>query len=380
MMTARRIEEIEVLRAAAIGMVMIEHMPFNLIYWRNALEDFTTEVWNGGVGVDLFFVISGYVIARGLLPRLAACASRTAYLTTTLTFLLHRLWRLQPAAWLWLLLPLVATALFNRSGAFHTMRYNLAAALASILAVNNVRNGFIADGWSMGLYFPYWSLSLEEQFYLLLPAAALLRGKLAWVMAAALAYQFVMPATDFTVATRPGALAVGVLLAIWGQQPDYAACEPRFLARGARGTVFLTILLVLLGFPRGGMLFQQDPPGFALVAVLAGILVYTASFDSGYLLGPGAARRLLVWVGARSYALYLAHIPCYALAREIVFRMHPPSLFHGAAETAALVTLGVSLTIISAVLSHRFVELPARRYGRSLRIAAPEETPVPEPA
>ena len=360
-MTTRRIEEIEVLRAAAIGMVLIEHMPINLIYWRDALEDFTTDIWNGGVGVDLFFVISGYVIARGLLPRLAACASHSAYLTTTLTFLLHRFWRLQPAAWLWLLLPLIPTALFNRSGAFHTMPNNLAAALASLLAVNNIRNGFIADGWSMGLYFPYWSLSLEEQFYVLLPAAALLRGKLVWVMGAALAYQFVMPGTHFAVATRPGALALGVLLAMWGQQTDYAACEPHILGQGKL---------------RGVVLFQQNPPGFALVAVLSGILVYAASFDKGYLLGPGAVRSGLAWVGARSYALYLAHMPCYALAREVVFRLHPPALLHGAGETAALVTLGISLTVLGAMLSYRFLEVPARRYGRSLRIAALVDAPA----
>ena len=190
-------------------------------------------------------------------------------------------------------------------------------------------------------------------------------------MAAAVAYQFVMPASDIAVATRPGALALGVLLAVWSERPDYTACEPRFLAHGGgRGPAFLLAILALLGLPRGGLLFQEHPPGFALVAVLAGILVYTASFDRGYLLRPGISRRIAGWLGARSYALYLTHIPCYALAREIVYRVHPPTLFHPTIELAALVALGVMLTLALALLSYRFVELPARRYGRSLQLVA----------
>lgn len=366
----RRIADIEVLRAAAILMVMLEHMGINLLYWHSPLLDFSADWWRGASGVDLFFTISGFVIARGLVPRLQSSVAGAGYLAETLTFLLRRFWRLQPAAWFWLALPILPTIFLNHSGAFHTLRYNLSAALASILAFNNLRNAHLTQGWTMGLYFPYWSLSLEEQFYLALPVVVLLFGRnLIWAMLALVAYQFMEPWNQSFIVTRPGELAMGVLLAIWSRDPAYRMTEPRFLAKGAGlRLAYAGGLLLLLGLSLSNLTYPLRQMAFAFAAVLTGLLVHAASFDRGYIMRSCVARRVLVWIGARSYALYLAHIPSYALAREIMFRLRPPRLDHDAIEYAGLIALGLGFTFVLAELSFRFVELPCRQYGRSLRV------------
>jgi peptidoglycan/LPS O-acetylase OafA/YrhL len=366
-----RIADIEVLRAAAILMVMVEHMSINLLYWHGGLLDFTTDLWRGAAGVDLFFTISGFVIARALLPRLAACHTGTAYLAESLTFLVRRFWRLQPAAWLWLALPIAPTVLFNASGAFHTLRANLSAGLACLLAFNNLRNAQITEGWAMGIYFPYWSLSLEEQFYALLPVLALMfRRRLVWALLALVAYQFTEPFVQALIVTRPGELAMGVLLAIWARHPAYGLLEPRALAGAAwRRLAFSGGLLALLGLSLSTLLYPLRSMAFGFAAAITGVLVYAASFDRGYIMAPGFWRGVMVWIGARSYALYLAHIPCYALAREIMFRLRPPDFTHDSAEATGLIAIGVALTFVLADASYRLVEMPCRRYGRRLRVA-----------
>ena len=367
--------DIQVLRAAAILMVLIEHVQINLFYWRSSLQDFQRQYWEGKTGVDLFFVISGFVISRNLVPRLQACASGTEYYAETATFLLRRFWRLQPMAWFWVAFPLLLAATLNYSGAFHTALANNGSAITAVFAINNLRGALLPPvGSPPSLFFPYWSLSLEEQFYLVLPVLVLVSRKhLVGVLLVIVASQWVVPAIPVLIYTRPGALCLGVLLALWRDNPAYGMAEPRFLAGGSlmRGA-FLLIMLALLGSLTTEQFFEVQQVRLGLTETLAGVLVYAASFDRGYIMSAGLLRNLLGWVGGRSYALYLAHIPAYALARELIWYVHRPTFFHGNAEAAAHLTLGFALTGVFAELSHRFIEVPCRAYGRGLRLAVPE--------
>ena len=370
--TERRIEEIEVLRAIAVMMVLVEHIPINLFYWHSGLQDAVPSWWSGGTGVDLFFTISGFVIVRSLLPRLQA-AQGANFLAETLTFLLRRFWRLQPSAWLWLIIPTILSATFNETQTFHDVRSNVASAVTAILAVNNLRFGALFGVGDTGITFPYWSLSLEEQFYLLLPIAIyFLRKRLVFLMAGLLVYQFCMPAGAIYNSTRPGAIAVGVLLAMWSLHPSYRMARPAFLAQSAPlRFCFVTALVLLLGALGSDLPSPLFAVAYGMVAVLAGVLVYSASFSAGYIMRDGLVRRCFVWVGARSYAIYLVHMPAFALTREIYYHFSAPVWV--ASTWLMLQYLGIAFAIIAAVaeLNYRFVEIPARRYGRTLRIAAP---------
>ena len=366
--------DIQVLRAVAIIMVMVEHMMINLFYWHSSLEDFLFDYWRGAPGVDLFFVISGYVIARSLLPRLRAYRDGVEFAAASLTFLLRRFWRLQPPVWLWIAIPLVLAVTFNRSNAFHGLDGNLPSALTALLAVNNLRSAFQPmQGATPQVLFPYWSLSLEEQFYLLLPVLVFLfRKRLGLVMAILVAYQFVAPWTGIFIQTRPGALAAGVLLAMWRDLPAYRVAEPLFLGRSATiRLLFLCCMVLLLGLTLSGLFNPLQSIRFGLQVMLGSALVYAASFDQGYIMSPGRIRQIFEWIGARSYAIYLVHVPAYALARELLYRWHPPTFVHDNIEAAQHIVLGVTLTLLFSTVTYRFVETPFRRYGRSLEITAP---------
>src|SRR5476649_2292342 len=113
------------------------------------------------VGVDLFFAISGFVIARSLIPALQGCSTRQEYWQQTRNFWLRRAFRLLPSAWLWLALMLLACVFINRSGAFGTLQANLQATLAGVAQYANFRFADSFFHYEYGTSFVYWSLSLE---------------------------------------------------------------------------------------------------------------------------------------------------------------------------------------------------------------------------
>jgi peptidoglycan/LPS O-acetylase OafA/YrhL len=102
------------------------------------------------------------------------------------------------------------------------------------------------------------------------------------------------------------------------------------------------------------------PYDVGLMGVFSTALVFLAAQDRGLILDAGMMRRVMVWVGSRSYALYLIHIPAFFAAREIWFRIGGPS----GDLLVALTAIGILL--ICAELNWRFVEQPLRRYGAGI--------------
>ncbi|WP_428392645.1 acyltransferase family protein [Lichenicoccus sp.] len=362
-----RIADIELLRGAAITMVVIEHLHLNLVVWRSGFLEALSRCWQGWTGVDLFLAISGFVIGRSLLPTLIM-EQGIGFLNRTLAFWTRRAWRLLPLAWLWLLIPLLASIVFNKSGAFGTVMANYRNLIAAVLDVANFRIAEVFGKSPSGPTFPYWSLSLEEQFYLVLPLLILVfRRRLPWVLGLLVVLQFVEPHVPLAMLTRTGALAVGVLLAFWSGTDAWRLCEPSSLrTKAAARFVTLVLPLLLLG-AIGSEQVVSPTLAVGLVALVAGILVWLASYDRDYLLHGVLPRRVILWLGSRSYAIYLIHIPAFAATREIWFRLSPAgTLFDGRfawrfAVTALVLVLGCS------EVSHRLVEYPLRRRG--VRIA-----------
>mgnify|MGYP003378655985 CR=1 FL=1 len=96
----KKIQDIEVLRGIAVLFVCVEHMHMNLFAWVPGQWHQMFYGWSGmWSGVDLFFVISGFVIARDLVPRLAATGSTHERLVVSVAFWIRRAWRLIPSAW-----------------------------------------------------------------------------------------------------------------------------------------------------------------------------------------------------------------------------------------------------------------------------------------
>ncbi|MFD7077977.1 acyltransferase family protein [Nocardioides sp. NPDC059952] len=344
--------EIQALRTAAVLGVVLFHL------WPGAIR-------GGYAGVDVFFVISGFLITSHLVREAAKPGG-----VRLGAFWARRIRRLLPAALLVLVCGAVATyvlvpeALWQQflretvAAAFYVENWQLSWAAVDYLAAD--------DPPSPAQH--YWSLSVEEQFYILWPllivAAAFLtrrrperriaaiRGVIAAVLVASFAASVVITATDgaaayFVTHTRAWEFAVGGLLAV------LPAASSRAPARWA-APVAVAGWAGLLG---ALILFRESlpfPGWVALLPVLGTALVIWA----GAVRGAGAAvvgNPVVQWIGTVSYSLYLWHWPLV-----VVVPATGPVLGTWLREPLILlVTIGLS------ALSYRFVETPFRT-GRIL--------------
>jgi peptidoglycan/LPS O-acetylase OafA/YrhL len=365
--TLRRNNEIECLRAIAVLGVAFHHMLGNL--FKNGLPALGAapkylDFW---FGVDLFFAISGYVIARSLLPQLAASEGKLRQQMAMVgAFWIRRAWRLLPSAWLWLGLTLLAVAAFNRSSAFGTLHANLMATLAGLFDYANIRFAHAFFRYEYGASFVYWSLSLEEQFYFLLPLLVLcLRRRIDLFMIALVAVQFALIRTPLLMSLRTDAIALGVLLAMAAPTSIYASAAPRYLL--GLGTLrwivpgLLLALLAMLAAPI--MMYWRLHVG--MIAVISVVLVWIASYNRGYLFPEGRIERCLVWIGARSYAIYLIHVPVFFLIREVCYRLNV-GISNTGLPAVVFAIVAAGLIALFAELNYRYVEQPLRRRGRRI--------------
>jgi peptidoglycan/LPS O-acetylase OafA/YrhL len=365
-MTSKRIMDIEVLRAIAVLGVLFHHLQGSLftdpVPLLEQIHGWAQPWW----GVDLFFAISGFVIARSLIPTLQGCTTRQEYWQETRNFWLRRAFRLLPSAWLWLALMLLACVFLNRSGAFGTLAANLQATLAGVLQYANFRFADSFFHYEYGSSFVYWSLALEEQFYLLFPLLILLfRRHLVWALLALVAVQILTVRTPLLMVVRTDALALGVLLAMWSAQPSYQRWQPTCLRRPWAGISALIAIGLLLSFMATDR-FTFASYRIGSIAVLSAVLVWIASYNRDYLMPAGAVQRLLAWVGSRSYGIYLIHIPAYQLVRELIFRLQNAGLPSPAGHPIVTLLLAFGLIVLLSELNYRFIEMPMRNRGAAL--------------
>jgi peptidoglycan/LPS O-acetylase OafA/YrhL len=361
----KKISDIEVLRAFAVIFVCIEHINVNLFSWSSDFQRAFfgwTGMWSG---VDLFFVISGFVITRDLLPKVNDTTSKNQFFKVSISFWIRRAWRLIPSAWMWLIIILIGCVIFNESGAWGSFRSNLEGALAAFFNVANLRVWAVYGVYEAGATFPYWSLSLEEQFYLILPFLFLFSGKrLPIILCLIVVIQLILPRYPLMVILRTDALALGVLIAIWSKSDSYRLFKPIFLTSIMARVILLPVLalgLILIG----GEDFHI-PVEISLIAFISAILVFISSFDEDYIFPKCWAKNILIWIGARSYAIYLIHIPAYFATREIWYRFEPEGTIFNGSYTMEYLLTALILIVIFAELNYRFIEVPLRRKGTKI--------------
>ncbi|WP_371133344.1 acyltransferase family protein [Pseudomonas sp.] len=369
---SRRIADIEVLRAVAVLFVIFQHAG-SLFPWTSPVLETLYAYLGGTFGVDLFFAVSGFVIARDLIPRLLGAPDRATAWKTMLAFWLRRMWRLWPSAWLWLGLTLLAVLAFNRSGVFGGFEANLQATFAGIFQYANVR--FAQDFMvrEIGASFVYWSLSLEEQFYLLFPVLIVLfRRHLGWALLTVALIQICMPRQQlYLMMFRTDALALGILLALWSHKVSWPAALSAFSALGRWGCLLLALTCIGIMALLSGRL-ELTRYAIGIIAILSALLVLMASYDRDLLLPNSRFKYLLVWIGERSYAIYLIHVPAFLATRELFYRLYPEQIASAQLTVAYLVCATVMLTVL-AQLNFRLLETPLRKYGAaaSMRILQP---------
>ncbi|MBR8188625.1 acyltransferase family protein [Burkholderia vietnamiensis] len=374
--------EIEALRGVAILMVLYTHLDI-LFFWGSPT---VTRLWNaipGWGGVDLFFCISGYVITRSLLPLFDSKPS--SFIAVSLPFWIRRAWRLLPSAWLWLAVTVAFSAFANRSGAFVNFRANLGDAISILFQVSNFHfmTCYRDHVEVCGGNGAYWSLSLEEQFYIVFPFLMFFvpaRWR-AWLLGGAVVGQIFLYRPIFSLAwtIRTDAICLGALLAMAQSRASYASLDPAWL-RSKPIAIAASVIstFILAAIPTHSIFIVPFTTG--LLAIVSAAMVFAASFDKGYIFPLRIAQPILQWFGSRSYALYLIHYPVFHMTSEFWFRTLPPGhMLDGTYSLRATLT-AFPLLFLLAELNFRFVETPGRRFGQMLAKRISERAASPRTA
>jgi peptidoglycan/LPS O-acetylase OafA/YrhL len=354
----RHVPELDGVRALAILSVMAAHLLVvtpALTHAASGLPRALARVVDHGwLGVDLFFVLSGFLITSILLA--AKGGGAPAYFGR---FYERRALRILPL--LALLLPVLAIAYVPLTGpAYFVLCALFAANLAPLLHVA-VPNG---GG-------PLWSLAVEEQFYLIWPVLVLLldRRKLVLVLLAVVAIEPVLRALglgelEFTWLRCDG-LAWGALLALWFSSPRRTRAGDDRLALALLGSA---AALVLASIPFGGLHAGYVSSALRIPEALC---VFAALVVVGISHSGAPALALLrvpfaVVTADFSYCLYLIHVPLIDAYQTVVGRYLPalPAALGPLGNNLVRATVVLVVAYALAALSRRYVELPFLTLGR----------------
>jgi len=333
--------DIDGLRAVAVLPVVAFHAGFN-------------QLPGGFVGVDVFFVISGYLITANIFAEL----SRGDF--SLLRFYERRVRRIAPA----LLAVLAATTALAYFTLLPGEMLEYARSLiASVFSASNVffwtQAGYFDSDSSTKLLLHTWSLSVEEQFYIVFPLllSFVLRvfptrlKPIIWVLmavsfASAVASVALAPSAAFYLPhNRAWELMVGSVLAL--------GMVPKIRAAWLRETAALSGLAMI----GAAVLFYREqmpfPGAAAILPCLGAGLVIAAGETGPTLMGRLLSWRPVVFIGLISYSLYLWHWPVMVGAQMNSF------LFGGAPAMAIKIGT-VLVSIVLATISWWFIERPFR--------------------
>lgn len=288
----------------------------------------------GEVGVDLFFVLSGFLITALLLEERASRG-----MVSLRSFYVRRARRLFPA--LGVMVAVFLTVATVRG------EHRVASAAAAVSYVGNILLAYgIAPVINHSPMVPLWSLAEEEQFYMLWPCALLLllrsRRVLIWLclfIVVLLLYRAGLDTAGHSYTrlyygpdTHASGLLVGCLLALWRVRFGLNVGE-----RGAKAAVVLVAASAVIGWHVPGWAAWGQP----MLELGSALLVVAALSQTE--LARGLSSPWLVWIGKRSYSLYLWHVPAMWLIFGSLLR-----------------PLALALAFVLAACSYRFIEQPLR--------------------
>lgn len=338
-----RIPYIDGLRAIAILSVLVYHFELGLFP-------------NGFLGVDIFFVISGYVVCRSLVSVARDSHDFVSYVEH---FYRRRIWRLIPALFVMVAATLVVAILFVPPAYLSRhLLFTAAGALTGsaniILALASGANYFDqTTGYNPFLHT--WSLGVEEQFYVVLPV-------LVWLSVRRSNFFLLLPllavasfgtaafwsldqqsSTFYLLPSRFWELAVGALAFCHEKRARVWVTGPPAVVAGWSG-LGITLLALAMPVPLASPLPGAILPTFGTVLV-----IWYAAPTTGRLAAGSAAwwlsGRVVVYLGKISYSLYLWHWPVIVLMRWTIGYTEPGHII-----------LACFLSLTLGVLSYHFIE------------------------
>jgi len=339
--------DIDGLRAVAVICVILFH--------------FNSEFLIGGyLGVDIFFVISGYLITR----LISKALQQKEF--SILSFWKRRINRLLPSMLLMLIVTLLTATILLFGSERLTLSNNAVAAFTSWsnIFLWKVTDGYWAENAASMPLLHTWSLSVEEQFYLIFPFALMLLYKLKNRLALVSAVFITMLASYwlnrvyggysasaiensivsfYFLHTRLWELLLGSLVSFLPPFQHTQKSWSRILGLTGpiTGLVFIVISVVVIGKN------DIDRIDTALACIGSGLLIYFGGQDflSKFLL----SNRLMIYIGKLSYSLYLWHWPVIVFSGYLI--LEPTWREH---------SLILLLIIILSLIAHYLIEKPMR--------------------
>lgn len=336
--------EIQGLRAVAVVLVVLFHAQ--------------VPGFSGGfVGVDVFFAVSGFVIASSLIREIDRTGGVRLF-----AFYGRRIRRLLPAFAFAAGTTLLAVNLLWPIG--EAQQAATASGVAAVLSVANIHlmrspGGYFASDDALNPFLHTWSLGVEEQFYLIAPAVVLLAVRLAprtrW------STRSLVGTTFFALSAASLALATH-WMAAGNERSAFFSPAARFWEIGF-GVVLAAVLgrrqlpasrplcwAAMVALAATSVLYQSDTPfpGLAATPVVGATLLLLAGLRNVPELARALATPPAVWIGDRSYGWYLWHWPCVVVCQM---------LWTDSWWTLLAVSV---LSLLPADLSYRFIETPIR--------------------
>lgn len=368
--SAARIPELDGLRGLAILLVVIchyiadaEHAQLGF-WWHHFLSALSV----GWSGVDLFFVLSGFLIGGILLDS----RNSPRYFQT---FYLRRVHRILPIYYTWVALyaAIVAVGVYVVPGRLPVAARDLGVVPVYVLFLQNMIYSPSAFQWKW--FVVTWSLAVEEQFYLFAPplirmvAIRRLVYVLGTLVCAApilrylafrhLPHLYYLP--QFAMPCRADALALGILAAVAWRRPafrEYLEGHPKILQRGvAYLLVVLAALMWWLARPAGLVTYTI---GYSSLAVFYACLLLLVLSQTQGVVARLARMKWLRYLGGVSYCVYLIHLTINIGAHHLLLGGEPR--IYDLRGVGVTLLAGV-LTLAVASVSQKYFEKPLIRRG-----------------
>ncbi|EME5107821.1 acyltransferase [Salmonella enterica] len=341
--------DIDGLRAVAVIMVVLFHAGFSIFE-------------SGFIGVDIFFVISGFLIS--MIIKTGLESGNFSFKD----FYLKRLWRLMPAMLAMISIALIIASVFYLPPDYASF---LKSIKKTMLFVSNKYFGdettaYAADDSNSLLLLHTWSLSIEWQFYIAFPLAfyfinrkfkaTIVKSILTIFIAAAVLltfhYKFAHPTkTYYFFASRLFEFLFGTMVAL---NINLANNIKKFYLEAL--SFIAVIALAIISIKQE--VIQGYPNVYTVIVCFAAATLILTGANSDNTINNVLALKPLAWIGSISYSLYLFHWPVFAALNYIGFY----DLHHR--------IIGLSVSILLAVISYYLVEKPLRKpsltLGRSI--------------
>ena len=356
----KRLDGVDLLRSLAIFLVLMNHVNMRLViarvpYMRNVPALLARAlVWNGQFGVQIFFVISGFLIASITIRRWTSLSS-----ISIADFYRLRFARIAP---LLLMLLAVLTALHFanlKDFVVHAKTGGLGRALFAALTfhvnVLEAARGYLPANWDV-----LWSLSVEEMFYLFFPLVARFLGRGKLLLGVLLTFVVLGPFArtvlahgnpvwrEYSYLGGMDAIALGILTALLVARLRFSRATLRVFALGG-----LALLILILGFSSVRLMQPLGRAGLDGTILAIGTCLMIIAAAQTQWRSPRAFAPVLL-LGQRSYEVYLTHM-------FVVF-----AFFNWFVRLGKPMRLVPVLFVVSIVLASLLGDLVARLYSEPM--------------